>query len=508
MAGLAPAAAAASTSTCHGGQLSRQQSTTTGNGGGTTNPAQRTPQGSTTPAPHDGTRCIYGPDFVSASSPLTVSLVIPGGVHIFEDSLFVGQNVSSGAAPQEGEGPTLTIQAGATLAFTKAQNYLLINRGSKIVANGLRTAPITFTGYTDAVAGSAGPEDVQLWGGIVINGNGITNNCTDEQRSNNDCHVVSEGQPTATAATTMPSSGVLLRDRQHAGFESRRTAIERHHLQCRRQQHRRERAGLQRLRRRHGVLRRAARNAILLYVAMTRWISRTATPARSIPRCRFTRPRTATTASTRQHRLLAQWRQPAFDLPPVTSATVRNFTCIVSNNGRDAWRLVQLPHHQGCAIIETTGVPGWQPDPRQGRHGQQPPFRPESTTGLLDAQAGLTSVDGTVLACETASGSFANADTFLSGRVSTRVPVDGTTRSTPAMCWSPMANPTLLLLEEGTYFTVEVRVTPPAMRSPYPRVTSAVYRSDDWTFPWAYGLRDGNRGRALWFSESADHEAA
>ena len=45
----------------------------------------------------------------------------------------------------------MTIAAGNKIAFTDAGDYLLINRGSRIIADGTATAPITFTGFTDAV---------------------------------------------------------------------------------------------------------------------------------------------------------------------------------------------------------------------------------------------------------------------------------------------------------------------------------------------------------------------
>src|SRR5690606_35356372 len=70
----------------------------------------------------DGTNCIYNSAFVGVNKPLTVDLTIPfiSGVHIFQDSLFVGEDVATGAAPAAGTGPTLTIEAGNTLAFTDA----------------------------------------------------------------------------------------------------------------------------------------------------------------------------------------------------------------------------------------------------------------------------------------------------------------------------------------------------------------------------------------------------
>ncbi|MEO0972398.1 MAG: serine/threonine protein kinase, partial [Pseudomonadota bacterium] len=100
-------------------------------------------------------------------------------------------------------------------------DYMLINRGSQIIADGSPVAPITLTGFSDAVTGTAGAEDVQLWGGVVINGNGITNNCSDAQRDADDCHVVSEGQPSNYGGSdNMDSSGILRYVVvKHTGFE-------------------------------------------------------------------------------------------------------------------------------------------------------------------------------------------------------------------------------------------------------------------------------------------------
>ena len=120
--------------------------TTGGGGGGATNPcASYTVSGTTHAGSFDGTNCTYDASFVSETNPLTLSVMIPliSGVHIFQNSLFVGQDVTSGTAPAGGTGPTLTIQAGNRIAFTDSGDYLLINRGSQIIANGSASAPIT-----------------------------------------------------------------------------------------------------------------------------------------------------------------------------------------------------------------------------------------------------------------------------------------------------------------------------------------------------------------------------
>ncbi|HEX9877168.1 MAG TPA: serine/threonine protein kinase [Gammaproteobacteria bacterium] len=195
---------------CDSGDINLQptnidNSTNTGGGGGGGGGGEgpcasyTTPGGTLREGVSDGEDCIYPSTFSSATNPVRVDLDIPlldnGGVHIFQDVLAIGANVSSGTAPAGGTGPVLTIAPGSTLAFNDESDYLVINRGSRIVADGTPSTPITFTSVTDAVLGTVGPEDVQQWGGVVINGNGITNNCTDAQRAADDCHVVSEGQP-------------------------------------------------------------------------------------------------------------------------------------------------------------------------------------------------------------------------------------------------------------------------------------------------------------------------
>lgn len=135
---------------------------------------------------YDGTNCTYAPSFVDAGNNLMYDLTIPalpyGGAHIFEGSLFVGEphrtqaELAAAGITKGGDGPKLTIEAGATLAFTSEKQFLTINRGSQIFAVGAADAPITFTSLSD-VQGNVGPEDVQQWGGIVIDGFGVTNKC-------------------------------------------------------------------------------------------------------------------------------------------------------------------------------------------------------------------------------------------------------------------------------------------------------------------------------------------
>lgn len=180
-------------------------------GGGTdTNPcaSYQNTGGQTLQGSYDGTNCTYSPSFADAGNNVLVDLNIPalpnGGAHIFQGSLFIGQtfdndaDLAAAGISEGGDGPELTIEAGATLAWRTSANFLIINRGSRILAVGQEDAPITFTSESD-VLGTVGPEDVQQWGGMVINGFGVTNKCVytgtvaGGDLATTDCHVDAEG---------------------------------------------------------------------------------------------------------------------------------------------------------------------------------------------------------------------------------------------------------------------------------------------------------------------------
>ena len=143
--------------------------------------------GQTIEGEFDGANCTYSPAFADAGNNITTDIIIPelddGGVHIFQGSLFIGEahannsELTAAGIAEGGDGPTLTIEAGATLAWPDNTKFVIINRGSQIFAVGTAEKPITFTATADAVEGSAGAEDVQLWGGMVINGFGVSNKC-------------------------------------------------------------------------------------------------------------------------------------------------------------------------------------------------------------------------------------------------------------------------------------------------------------------------------------------
>lgn len=165
--------------------------------------------GQTIQGSYDGTNCTYSQSFVGAGNNLKYDLTVPalpeGGAHIFEGSLFVGEAYDTDAEMQSagisegGDGPVLTIEAGATLAWRTSKDFMIINRGSQIFAVGTPDAPITLTSVSD-VDGTVGPEDVQQWGGVVINGFAVTNKCAYTGirgeagfAKDGECHVAAEG---------------------------------------------------------------------------------------------------------------------------------------------------------------------------------------------------------------------------------------------------------------------------------------------------------------------------
>ncbi len=213
---------------------------TGGGGDGSTNPcASYQLSGQTFRGSLDNAgNCTYDVTFVSDTRPLEVDLTLPAlannGLHIFEDSLYVGEDVDANAAragvsvPQDGEGPQLTVAPGARVAFSSPADYVRIARGSRIIAEGTASSPIIFSAVGDLRDGTATEADRGLWGGIQINGNGITNKCTDAQRqppadnSNpHQCHVAAEGRPATYGGNNNAENSGILRYVQirHAGFE-------------------------------------------------------------------------------------------------------------------------------------------------------------------------------------------------------------------------------------------------------------------------------------------------
>ncbi|MFL0809751.1 MAG: serine/threonine protein kinase [Agarilytica sp.] len=146
----------------------------------------------------EGENCIYGTEFVNFDNPILTNLTltdIGDGAHIFTGSLYMGENydnladATTAGITQGGDGPTLNVRAGATIALSNPNSAIAINRGAQIVALGRADAPITFTSESDILGTISSPEAVQEWGGMVIAGFGFINSCDYEagwDRTDND----------------------------------------------------------------------------------------------------------------------------------------------------------------------------------------------------------------------------------------------------------------------------------------------------------------------------------
>ncbi|ESP93382.1 hypothetical protein [Pseudoalteromonas luteoviolacea] len=160
--------------------------------------ASYTIDGTTFEGDQDGTHCKYSQAFASNAKNITSSFLLEalpdGGAHIFEGALFIGDDVQT----SEGEtvdpnGPTLTIEAGATIAFTKAENFVRIGRGSKIHAVGELGKPITFTSIKEIDGDDTTVPAMQDWGGIQINGMARTESCSKTAADEGKCDAKAEG---------------------------------------------------------------------------------------------------------------------------------------------------------------------------------------------------------------------------------------------------------------------------------------------------------------------------
>ena len=87
-------------------------------------------------------------------------LLTNDNTYLLSGGVFVGNDAGSNAV--------LTIEAGTTIKGESGRDYLVVSRGSKILAEGSADEPIVFTSDKKARGG---------WGGLVINGYAPINGC-------------------------------------------------------------------------------------------------------------------------------------------------------------------------------------------------------------------------------------------------------------------------------------------------------------------------------------------
>ena len=133
----------------------------------------------------------------------------------------VGEDMGGDGTKDGGVSATLTIEPGVTVFGESGSDYLIVMRGSQLMANGTKSAPIIMTGRDD-VTGQATQFSRGLWGGLVLLGQAPINKCSNDVRGTAACEKVVEGSSDALMGgnTSDDSSGSLKYLRvQYAGYE-------------------------------------------------------------------------------------------------------------------------------------------------------------------------------------------------------------------------------------------------------------------------------------------------
>lgn len=117
---------------------------------------------------------------------ITGNLVVPkrdGTVYAIAGAVNVGQDQGGDASsPNAVPRGSLTIEPGVTLYASSGNDYLIVNRGSEIHAEGTVDEPIIFTARAD-VEGETTADTIGLWGGLILAGRAPINACPGETES-------------------------------------------------------------------------------------------------------------------------------------------------------------------------------------------------------------------------------------------------------------------------------------------------------------------------------------
>ena len=101
---------------------------------------------------------------------------LPGVAYSIAGPVNVGTDVGGDGTLAGGQPVTLTVQAGTLLFGSSGNDYLVVNRGSRIQAVGNATNPIIFTARAN-IAGTVTDSSQGLWGGVILLGRGPISDC-------------------------------------------------------------------------------------------------------------------------------------------------------------------------------------------------------------------------------------------------------------------------------------------------------------------------------------------
>ena len=139
---------------------------------------------------------------------------LPGVAYEINGRVDVGTDLGGAGNAVGGSSATLTVAPGVVIYAntTNAENdYLAVNRGSRILAEGTETQPIIFTAQQN-LTGGVTDETQGLWGGVILAGRAPISNCnTTVAGGSVGCENVVEGTTNVLygGATATDSSGVF-----------------------------------------------------------------------------------------------------------------------------------------------------------------------------------------------------------------------------------------------------------------------------------------------------------
>jgi hypothetical protein len=180
-----------------------------------------TPSPTSTPTSGPAASCPTGTEnvgtvgnFRSCRLPtlITTALSLPrvaGVAYELNGRVDVGVDIGGAGTTAGGIPTTLTIAAGSLVYAntTNADNdFLVVNRGSRLLAEGTETQPIIFTAQQNLTAGGVNDETQGLWGGIILAGRAPISNCNATVPGGSaQCENVVEGTSTALYGGASPT---------------------------------------------------------------------------------------------------------------------------------------------------------------------------------------------------------------------------------------------------------------------------------------------------------------
>ncbi|MEM1132480.1 MAG: hypothetical protein AAGH53_06060 [Pseudomonadota bacterium] len=134
------------------------------------------------------------------SGRLTGNTLLPNAgntIYSLSGRVDVGEDAGADGTTANPNPAVLTIEPGVVIFGSSGADFLIVNRGSQIFANGTATAPIIFTSVQN-VNGTAGVDSIGQWGGLVILGQAPISECSEGNPSNpdgdrTDCQAPIEG---------------------------------------------------------------------------------------------------------------------------------------------------------------------------------------------------------------------------------------------------------------------------------------------------------------------------